>query len=556
MSRGRAAVLTMSSRGWNGASYLDALRPDLGWHVQHALLASYSADLVALVAAMLALAGLDDDRGSGSKVDFATSVERLAGKFRLVIQSGRLLAPRKAPKVLGLLDQFIRTVPFDESKQSWHPKIVLVKTRCDDGDDVEWRLWIGSRNLTRDMSWDVGLTLVGRVDDGGGKPIDGLIELARSLADRAELDGVTADSTAAELDGVRWQCPDGCDVGEVWLHDDGQDRSLPDCPDGVSRLLVISPFLDGTTVKHLSGWGGTTTTRTLLSSKIELLKLAAQAGKPLAGFQDLLMMSSPDPDDVTSAMETTAQVNDSEDEEPEPRGLHAKVIVAEHNGGATMWVGSANATGRGWSGPNAEVIAKAEISPDVLSGIWEFVNTSASTVRPDELVDPPDEDPQQERLEQARSEVAAGWSVTQAIVDRVPVLTAAVDPNPVYVDIRLHVSALSGNWVDWPRGETQVRLPTQDLSEVTELVVCRLSLGDLQTVWLQRATMDPPPGLERDQRALARYLDPKTFFESLRSLMTGTSPGDGGGSWMDRAGMLIERAIKDRRGGHQRWRRS
>lgn len=57
----------MSDKKWHSIPYLDALRPEPGWHVEHALLASYSADLVALVAVLLALAGLDDDRGSGSK---------------------------------------------------------------------------------------------------------------------------------------------------------------------------------------------------------------------------------------------------------------------------------------------------------------------------------------------------------------------------------------------------------------------------------------------------------------------------------------------------------
>jgi hypothetical protein len=56
------------SKHWSGLPYLDTLRPELGWIVDRAILATYSADLVAVVAALLALAGLDDDRGSGSKI--------------------------------------------------------------------------------------------------------------------------------------------------------------------------------------------------------------------------------------------------------------------------------------------------------------------------------------------------------------------------------------------------------------------------------------------------------------------------------------------------------
>lgn len=46
---------------WPAVAFLDALRPESGWTVDTALLASYSADIVSLVAALLALAGRDSD---------------------------------------------------------------------------------------------------------------------------------------------------------------------------------------------------------------------------------------------------------------------------------------------------------------------------------------------------------------------------------------------------------------------------------------------------------------------------------------------------------------
>ncbi|MFN3189118.1 MAG: phospholipase D family protein [Aureliella sp.] len=521
-----------SKKQWSNVSYLDALRPNLGWQVDYALLASYSADMIAVVATMLALAGLDDDRGSGSKVDFANAIERLGGKFRLVVQSGRLFSPRKAPNILGVLDQFIRTVSFDEKTQSWHPKIALVKTREDASGEIEWRLWIGSRNLTRDISWDVSLTLIGRPSNqteqaDGAKPIDGVVDLARSLAARGELDGVSPDSIAAELSNVRWRCPNGCDVESIRLHDHMEQRTLPPSPVGLKRLLVISPFLDGTLIKTLSAWGTNETKRTLLSSKCELLKLAGQGQTPLDGFDSLLMMGSPDPDELVLSNESV----ESEDEEPEPRGLHAKIIIAEHAAGTTMWTGSANATVRGWAGPNAEVIARATISPEVLEGVWAFVKQSATTVERKDLEESPEVDEPQERLDRARSEVAASWSVTQTIANLIPVLNANADPNAESDDFRLEVASLSGPWIGWPRGEKQVSLTKVSLADVSELIACRLSLGDLQTTWLQRCPLDPHPGMQRDQQALARYLDPKTFFESVRGLLVGATPGDGGGRW-------------------------
>ena len=55
----------MSSRRWANVSYLDAIRPEPAWRTDYAFLASYSADLVAMVAALLALADqrMSDDSG-------------------------------------------------------------------------------------------------------------------------------------------------------------------------------------------------------------------------------------------------------------------------------------------------------------------------------------------------------------------------------------------------------------------------------------------------------------------------------------------------------------
>ncbi|MFY8199761.1 MAG: hypothetical protein ACOVLE_03765, partial [Pirellula staleyi] len=254
-------------------------------------------------------------------------------------------------------------------------------------------------------------------------------------------------------------------------------------------------------------------------------------GKPLDGFDDLLMMTSPDSDEAMASSESASSTVGSEDEEMEPRGLHAKVIVAEHDLGITMWVGSANATGRGWKGPNAEVIARTEITREVAEGLTAFINQSATTMKPNELLETLEIDEPQERLDKARTQVSAAWHVSQKMDATTPVLTADSDPNPLDAEIQLEVASLNGPWTVWRRGDKILRLSVVSESDVTELLLCRLSLEDRETVWMQIARMDPSPGIERDRKALARYLDPRTFLQWLRSILVGISPGDGGGSW-------------------------
>ena len=520
----------MSNRRWANVSYLDAIRPEPAWQTEYAILASYSADLVALVAALLALAGLDDDRGSGSKVDFANAIDQLAGRIRLIVQAGRLVAPAKTPRILTILDRYVRNVRLDESTVSWHPKAALAKHVQQSGEEIEWRLWIGSRNLTRDLAWDVGLTLIGRVD-GTGTEVLGVTEFAEALAQQAELPGVTPRQIRSELRNVRWTVPAGCSVHSLRLFQPGGPRGLPQEPDRVNRLIVMSPFLDGAVVGTLGKWGSVDTQRILVSSRTELAKLAAQSGKPLNGFNELLYLDAPVPDEQTAGNVSDRENATSQDEEPDPRSLHAKVIFAESGKRLLVWTGSANATQRGWLGPNYEVVAELEVSPEIADGLQNFVNEIAKTVRLDELGDPDQGNDVEDRLETARKHVAATWDVRQQLTDQVPILVGETDPNPIDMDIELTVGLLSGNLVVWPREATQIKLPRISAADTTELVWCRLKLGESAIGWLQRAPLDPAPDDDRDRQALARYLDPRTFLQWIRSLLTGESDGEGGGDW-------------------------
>lgn len=531
----------MSLKSLPNLPYLDALRPEVGWRTEFSVLATYSADLVVLAAALLALAGLDDDRGSGSKVDFANAVDQLGGKVRLLVQAGRLVSPVKTPKILTILDRYVREVGQDETVSSWHPKVALSNYTRDDG-AVQWRLWIGSRNLTRDLSWDVGLLLRGQAG-GDGSQVDGVASLGETLLQRAELPRVSAARVRTELNRVRWSSPAGCHVDSLRLLLDGMPRGLPPAPTNLRRLTVISPFLDGTTVKRLATWGDGSTARVLISSRPELAKLAQQAGKPLSGFSDLLCMDASAPGQLDSSA-VEPEPSTSTDEEPEPRGLHAKLILAEHGSGGTLWTGSVNATTRGWDGPNAEVVVELRVGSDIVTGINAFVAELATTVRLEELGSPEDPDPIEERLEAARKHVVNRWHVVQRIENGIPSLTNDVDPCPPDSEIAFEVGLLAAPCTVWPRGAASHILPPVAASDVTEMITCCLRLQGVCVSWLQRAPLDPPPDDERDRSALARYLDPRTFLSWIRSLLTGEQVDDAGGDWDQRTKRRVGNAAE------------
>ena len=511
---------------WRSFPFLQALRPEPGEVVDSAVLTTYSADLVVVAASLLALAGLDDDRGSGSKVDFANAFDRLNGQFRVLCQRGRVLVPLRGSLVLNLMDRFVREVGTAEST-SWHPKTALVRYLREDGSS-SWRVWVGSRNLTRSAAWEFGLVLVSSTSEG--QQIAGIGALAESLASHAGLDTFKKDRVGRELDRLQWKIPRGIRVEDFGFWQPDQMRELPDSPPRLKRLIVVSPFLDGSVIGRFGKWGDADTERVLVSTLPELQKLASQVQQPLAGFKgNLRYLEAPVEDEVeTDAEGATAGV----DEEQESRGLHAKLVFAEHAGGRTLWVGSANATQRGWLGPNSEIIVRLSADSEVADGLNAFIDSETCEVY-EELLKSVEPDPYEERLESARNSLAASWSLRQEIGGNVYWLCGDFDPHDVAGDMEIRAGRLGGALEVWSRGSLRLQLPPTAPAGITEFVVISLQLGERSCRWVQLAPIAGFNAEDRDKTLMAEYLDVRTFLSWVRSLLDDSIAGDGGGDWND-----------------------
>ena len=177
-----------------------------------------------MAASLLALAGLDDERGSGSKIDFTDSFERLNGRFRVICQRGRIVEPFRNLLTLNLMDRFVREVGVDDNS-SWHAKTAFIRYLRDDG-SYGWRIWLGSRNLTQSMAWEFGFLLVSSKSEG--QAIAGIGGVAKALAAAARLENFTENSVGQELDRLKWRTPRGVVVEDLHFWQVGTKRSLPD----------------------------------------------------------------------------------------------------------------------------------------------------------------------------------------------------------------------------------------------------------------------------------------------------------------------------------------
>ena len=263
---------------------------------------------------------------------------------------------------------------------------------------------------------------------------------------------------------------------------------------------------------------------------MELQRLLHADKNVFAGFADFRIQPIPDlPAEGADTLDEgiPATVETAESEDAPPAGLHAKVLFAAKGARRQLWMGSANATERGWEGRNFEVVANLSIGRDAADAIEEFVatcdpfNFSAT---------PPKIDEDEEALERARR-VLSRWPLRQLYSDDELEIRASIPPPIADSVIKLEVAVLGGAWNTWPSGSDRLQLGAMRRRQRSDFVQIRIMRGERMCSWLQIAPCEPPPDDARDQALIAEYLDPHTFLWWLRSLLSDNPANDPGGDW-------------------------
>ena len=516
----------MGLHSTDSLAILDALAPQPGWETDLALFSSYSVDLVAVAAVVEALGAEGGDHERMRKASLARACERMRDRFRIVCQAGRVAVPSSGKSTLVIADRWIREVRYDENERSWHAKLALVRYRpLAPEDEVEWRLWIGSRNLTRDTSWDSALVAIGTFSEAADSIDKSVARAGAVLAEKAALARWPPGKVRDELDRLHWTWPeDFREVVSFALWPDAQQAlGLPKPPLGLEHLVAVSPFVNGSVAKRLSGWGRAAH-RQLLTTQSTLSELATQRAKPLAGFSSLHQLDSP----VGAEDAATDQDETGDDQMVEVhRGLHAKLLWARSTKADDLWLGSANLTERAWDGRNTEAVVHAKVEPHVGEGLVDgLVNGLATEVSSDALAtDESIKNPVEQALDCLRNRIAALWDVRLEHDEATGIFQckAMVAPLRLNDKAKLSVRLLGQtNWVMWQPSATTLELPPTAIHRQTELLELLLrssELPDLAVSWVDRAAMVPPPDIARDRAVLARLMGPRAFLIWLRSVL-------------------------------------
>lgn len=514
---------------WDGQPYLDELRPERGETVRLALFATYSVDLSAIAAMLLALIGRNNEKGSGAAIDFAEAVDQLRHRVRIMVQRGRILRSVAQPRVAGILDQFVIEKIHDERVRSWHPKIALVAYEGQKG-PTRWKLWVGSRNLTRSQDLEVGVLLDGYGKRGKGRMrLHGIGDLGASLARAAGR--ADASAISEELDSVWWEAPEGFRLRALLNGlEDGVALAVEPPTGSIDGITIVSPFLSPKFLKAAGRWGPSGA-RTLVSSMPALIDIANRSGSSLAAFSRVLAYAAPDETTEEKGLGVPKTLMSDDEAEPQPLALHAK-LVAFHQGDTTIVrIGSANATDRAWAGRNSEVMVELEAGGAFNAGL-DFLIGKATPVTVEALAQAnPADTSQADALEGSRKELMASWDpILRRYGDRF-VLDARAEPQLSDTSHRLSAGHANGDLLEWPKGEVRLDLGTVPLSVQSAFIQVCISSGGESARWMQRVTVDPPLDEARDLAALASHMGLRTFHDWMRAMLGGETIPTGDVAW-------------------------
>ena len=521
----------MSKRqAWPGQPYLDELRPDRLEVVRLALIATYSLDLSAVAATLLALIGRNNDRGSGTAVDFADAIERLRERVRIIIQRGRIARPIKLPRVAGILDQFVIEQPYDERARSWHPKVALVAYEGPKGDG-RWKLWIGSRNLTRSQDLDAGVLLDGQAKRGKGRvKLSGAGDLGAMLARGAAR--ADADAIAAELDAIWWAAPDGFKLRALLNGlDEGASLAFEPPIDPIDGVTIVSPFLSPEFLKKAGRWGPPGS-RTLISSMPALVDMANRPSKPLAAFSRILAYAAPEKLSDDSAVEMPGGDDAaSDDAELAPLALHAKIYCFHSGEKTVLRVGSANATDRAWFGRNAEIMIELEGGAAFNAGLEFFKGKAMPVTITDLEATPPSTAADADALEQSRKALLASWDPILRRDGDHFVIDAQAHPSLADPGHRLEAGHANGDLLAWPTEASRLDLGLIPLPLQSAFIQVQIAGPGGVLRWMQRVPVDPAVEEKRDLAALASHMGLRAFHDWMRAVLGGDAVAVGDTAW-------------------------
>ena len=328
-----------------------------GYELEFAVGTTYSLDAEAYLAIALSFARL----GDATDADFQSPLRLLEGlrqankRVAIFCNRGGLQPPVRTNPLYAMLDKSVFEVA-DESKgkelANFHPKIWVIKEHSlDDRSKRQIKLIVMSRNLTKDSSLDLAVTMTAPLG------IRTNAELRRKHQPLKDLLFILADKANAYKRKKIKQLANELDtMGSLKLAHPYEDYEfLPihfgenlnpainlrqDLPG--ERMAVVSPFIDAETLVWLNDYRRT-------QEKLLITRLDSLTPEIMELYSE-------------GNMEVWVMSQIAEQNDIQTMNLHAKMYFSWgiKGGGINLWLGSANATHSGFY-RNSEFMVKLKL---------------------------------------------------------------------------------------------------------------------------------------------------------------------------------------------------
>ncbi len=331
------------------ALYGANLQPPAGYVFDAAVATTFSLDFETTLAVPVSLAlfaAENRDDILSHPLALLEGAERIAGRLLVFTDAGHIQAhTRPHSRLCSLLERIVVEVAAPNDG-AFHPKMWALRFAPKQPEDPpRLRLLILSRNLTRDRSWDIALTLDGVVTKRPKAINRPLADFLRHLPDLATVgapEGASAlvGELAEDIRRTEWSLPEPFQSVSFAINGLGGKQWRPE---PCVRMGVVSPFCDDQTMSLLAGLASAEKCMFIGRSD----ELAQVPSRTLDRFSSVAVLD-----------EMAATEDGEEDDTMALQGLHAKIFIAERGWDTTITVGSGNATRPALlTGRNVEIFA-------------------------------------------------------------------------------------------------------------------------------------------------------------------------------------------------------
>lgn len=327
----------------NRLDYGEQLAPPEGYTLDYAVGTTYSLDLEALLVIPLALFYAKTLDYKPSEINILDAIAKASEKVTVFCQKGKIKAPDKYHSLMACWERAIVEMQMPFFAASFHPKIWVSRFITKGGPSV-YRLLVTSRNMTYARNWDIGFSVEGNVTGDEQNRNQPLIDFISDLFNKT--DRKLPEAFLKDLSRVKFSKLDGFEPASFYPIGIPASYKNPLAKRKWEELLVISPFIDASTITELSS----KTNNIHIFSRKESIDALDEATITDIGEDHFYKFSN-----LYSRAEFMQESEDGTD--PLPQDLHAKIFIGK-NGETYSWLlGSANATSPAF-GRNVEFMAE------------------------------------------------------------------------------------------------------------------------------------------------------------------------------------------------------